>query len=101
MFIVRGVNVYPGQIDALLSRIPGLGSEYQVHLERRSDGKDYMTIRIERAADAPAETNGALAKAVASELKHALLVSSAVEPVPYGTLPRSEKKARRVFDARE
>ncbi len=101
MFIVRGVNVYPGQIDALLSRIPGLGSEYQVRLERRSDGKDYMTIRIERAPDAPEETNGTLAKAVASEVKHLLLVSSAVEPLPYGTLPRSEKKTRRVFDNRE
>ncbi|MGE5190227.1 MAG: phenylacetate--CoA ligase family protein [Gemmatimonadota bacterium] len=101
MFIVRGVNVYPGQIDALLSRIPGLGSEYQVHLERRPDGKDYMTIRIERAPDAPAEANGTLAKAVATELRHVLLVSSAVEPVAYGTLPRSEKKTRRVFDARE
>lgn len=101
MFIVRGVNVYPGQIDALLARVPGLGSEYQVHLERRTDGKDYMTIRIERAPDAPAETNGTLSKAVASELKHALLVSCAVEPVPYGTLPRSEKKTRRVFDTRD
>lgn len=101
MFIVRGVNVYPGQIDALLSGIHGLGSEYQVHLERRSDGKDYMTIRIERAADAPADSNGALAKSVASALKHALLVSAAVEPLSYGTLPRSEKKTRRVFDTRD
>ncbi len=49
MFIVRGVNVYPGQIDHILSQVPQAGSEFQVLLERGTDGKDYMTIRVERA----------------------------------------------------
>ena len=48
MFIVRGVNIYPSHIDEILSRIKGIGSEYQIHLDRLEDGKDYMTIKVER-----------------------------------------------------
>jgi len=50
MFIFRAVNIYPGQIDHILSSMEGVGSEYQIHLERREDGKDYMTIKVETAA---------------------------------------------------
>ena len=51
MFIFRAVNVYPGQIDHVLSAIPGIGSEYQVHLTRGKDGKDYMVIKAERGKE--------------------------------------------------
>ena len=49
MFIIRAVNIYPGQIDHILSNTKGVGSEYQIHLDRKEDGKDYMTIKVERA----------------------------------------------------
>jgi len=48
MFIIRAVNVYPGQIDSVLSNIKSIGSEYQVVLERR-DGKDFMILKVEGA----------------------------------------------------
>ncbi len=51
MFIFRAVNVYPGQVDHVLSRIAGIGSEYQIHLDRRADGKDYMLVKVERGID--------------------------------------------------
>jgi phenylacetate-CoA ligase len=98
--IFRGVNVYPGQIDELLATIDGLGSEFQVLLDHRSDGKDYMTIRVERAEDTPPTDDPQLARAIGSLIKHKLLVSGEVELLPYGELPRSEKKTRRMFDNR-
>ena len=98
--IFRGVNIYPGQIDELLATVPGLGSEFQVVLDHRPDGKDYMTIRIERGEETPPTDDGRLAKAIASIVKHKLLVSCEVELLPYGELPRSERKTRRMFDNR-
>lgn len=98
--IFRGVNVYPGQIDEILNTISGLGSEFQVVLGHGEDGRDYMTIRVERADDAAPDDDGRLSKAIGSGVKHALLVSCDVEVLPYGELPRSERKTKRMFDNR-
>jgi phenylacetate-CoA ligase len=100
MFIVRGVNVYPGQIDEVLSGIKGAGSEYQVHLEHRADGKDYMTLKVEREENIHSSGDNALSEIISKKLKNRLMVSGVVEIMPYGSLPRSEKKTKRVFDAR-
>lgn len=101
MFIIRAVNIYPGQIDHILSNTKGVGSEYQIHLERKEDGKDYMTIKVERAeAGDPAEDQ-TLISMIEEEIKKQILVSGKVEIVGYGSLPRSERKSKRVFDHRE
>ena len=101
MFIIRAVNIYPGQIDHILSNAKGVGSEYQIHLDRIEDGKDYMTIQVERAEDGNPGEDPTLAGAIEEEIKKQILVSGKVEIVHYGTLPRSERKSRRVFDHRE
>jgi len=100
MFIVRGVNVYPGQIDEVISAIKGAGSEYQVHLEHRSDGRDYMTIKVEREENFHESGDKALAEVISKKLRDKLMVSAAIDVMAYGSLPRSEKKTKRVFDAR-
>lgn len=100
MVVFRGVNVYPGQVDEVLSRIARIGSEYQVLLDRKADGKDYMTVRLELAADAVGSDIASIARIVTSEIKRNLMVSSTVELIPYGTLPRSDRKTRRIFDNR-
>jgi phenylacetate-CoA ligase len=100
MIIFRGVNVYPGQIDQVLSSVEGIGSEYQIHLERGRDGRDYMTIKVERARGADPSSDDWLAKRVAGEIKNKILISCSVEVVDYGSLPRSERKSQRVFDNR-
>ncbi|NCP04654.1 MAG: phenylacetate--CoA ligase, partial [Deltaproteobacteria bacterium] len=46
----RGVNIYPSSIDTILSAVPGLGSEYQIHLTRDRAGRDHMRLLIERAS---------------------------------------------------
>jgi phenylacetate-CoA ligase len=100
MFIIRAVNVYPGQIDHILSNVPGVGTEYQIHLDRRDDGKDYMTIKVERREGGDPSEDTALAGKIEEEIKKQILVSGKVEIGGYGTLPRSERKSKRVFDNR-
>jgi phenylacetate-CoA ligase len=98
MFIIRAVNIYPGQIDHILSNTKGIGSEYQIHLARKEDGKDYMTIKVERAEGSGPSGDSALANTIEEEIKKQILVSGKVEIVNYGVLPRSERKSKRVFD---
>jgi phenylacetate-CoA ligase len=100
MVVFRGVNIYPGQVDEVLSRVGGAGSEYQLHFERREDGKDHMILKVERAGAVGEAAEGALSREIASGIKHNLMVSCSVEILPYGSLPRSERKTRRVFDSR-
>jgi len=100
MFIVRAVNVYPGQIDHILSHTRGVGSEYQIILDRRPDGKDYMTVKVEREKGKVRSDDRELSQTIEEEIKKQILVSGRVEIVNYGELPRSERKSKRVFDNR-
>lgn len=101
MFIFRAVNIYPGQVDHVLSRIPGIGSEYQIVLQRGQDGRDHMTVKVERTQGAGREDDAALGRRIAGEIKKQIMVSAEIELVDYGSLPRSERKSKRVFDYRE
>jgi phenylacetate-CoA ligase len=101
MFIIRGVNIYPSQVDTIVSGMLGAGSEYQIFLERKQDGKDYMSVKVERANGADPSKDEALRKNLENEIKKNILVSGAVTIVDYGGLPRSERKSKRVFDNRE
>jgi phenylacetate-CoA ligase len=101
MFIFRGVNIYPGEIDTILSHIEGIGSEYQVILERKEDGKDYMLLRVERAENVDKSADERLCKVIQNEIKKRIMVTSMIEIVNYRELPRSERKTKRVFDNRE
>ena len=100
MFIVRAVNIYPGQIDHILSQTKQVGSEYQVILERGPDGKDYMTIRVERAEGAGKDGDKAIAAHLEHLIRHQILVSGKVEIVDFQSLPRTDRKSKRVFDNR-
>jgi phenylacetate-CoA ligase len=100
MFKFRGVNIYPSSIDRLLSEIPGLGSEYQMHLSRDDRGRDHMLVKVERGEGVEAARGGELGREVRYTIKHKLLVTPEVEIVGYGELPRSERKSQRVYDNR-
>ena len=101
MFIFRAVNIYPGQIDSVLSQLSGIACEYQIVLDRLSDGKDTMTIRIERAINESNSSDYQIISMIKEELKKKLLVTPEVEITDYGVLPRSDRKTKRVFDNRE
>ncbi len=100
MFKFRGVNIYPSSIDRLLSEVPGLGSEYQVHLSRDDAGRDHMLLRVERGEGVEPGRADELGREVRYLIKHKLMVTPDVDVTPYGELPRSERKSKRVFDTR-
>jgi len=100
MIIFRAVNIYPGQIDEVLSPIADASCEYQVHLDRKDDGKDYMTIRLECCDGYDPSLKPGLAAAVKAEVKKKIMVSCDVDIVDYCSLPRSERKSKRFFDNR-
>ena len=101
MFIFRAVNIYPGQIDEILSSLSEIGSEYQIVLDRRQDGRDYMTVRVESGEGVAASSYNAIAQNVSAEIKKKIMVSSQVEVLDHGSLPRSERKSKRLFDNRQ
>ncbi len=95
MLIIRGVNVYPSQIEAELLQIDGLSPHYQLH--KGSDGNlATLTVKVERAEDSVTEASAVLAAEAQQRIKTMVGVSTAVEVVEPGEVPRSQGKAQRV-----
>ncbi|MBO7435103.1 phenylacetate--CoA ligase [bacterium] len=96
MMKIKGVNVFPKQIEEILSSFPELSSEYQIRISHL-EGKDTMRIYV--------ETNGTvdfldMARRVAERVKSKIGFTPLVKVVELGVLPRSEKKSKRVIDER-
>lgn len=96
MMKIKGVNVFPKQIEGILAEFPELSSEYQIRISHL-EGRDTMRIYV--------ETDGTedfleVADRVAAEVKSAIGFTPLVKVVELGVLPRSEKKTQRVFDER-
>ena len=102
MQIVRGVNVFPSQIEHALVRLPGLSPHYQLILTTRADRQDELRVRIEPSAHhgADAGDRAALEARARAALRDALGLAVIVELAPPGSIPRSEGKAVRVLDQR-
>ncbi|HET8527620.1 MAG TPA: phenylacetate--CoA ligase [Gaiellaceae bacterium] len=90
MLVIRGVNVFPSEVERVLLEQPGLAPHYQLVVER-PDRLDTLTVQVEGRADPVA---------VRERLERALGLSAAVEVVAPGSIPRSEGKALRVLDRR-
>lgn len=98
MLVIRGVNLYPAEVERVLLAFPEVGPEYRLVVERPG-AMDSLTLEAELAnPDGPAPEG--LAAVVAQRIKEELGVSSTVRLCPPGTLPRAEGKARRVLDLR-
>ncbi|MGE5171378.1 MAG: phenylacetate--CoA ligase family protein, partial [Rudaea sp.] len=103
MFTVRGENVYPSEVDAVLSQLDGYGGEHRIVITREG-AMDELVIRIEIAASHAArgpDALGALRDEAARRLQKMLGLRSKIDVVPPGTFPRTDFKARRVIDDRE
>jgi phenylacetate-CoA ligase len=96
---IKGVNIYPGQIEDVISKISGASSEYQIILNR-NEGRDSMIFRVEVVSldDYKKEI---IKNAIIKAFKTFIGISPDVECLNLGTLPRSEKKSKRVFDNRD
>ncbi|WP_371522556.1 phenylacetate--CoA ligase PaaK [Kitasatospora sp. NBC_01300] len=100
MIILRGVNVFPTQIEEVLLRTPGVAPHFQLRLTRQGR-LDHMTVRVEARPDAPAEQRAAAREAIVRGVKDGVGVTVAVEVVEPYALERSVGKIRRVVDERE
>lgn len=100
MIILRGVNVFPTQIEEILLRTPAVAPHFQLLLTRRGR-LDHMTVRVEARPDAAPEQREAAGAAIARGVKDGVGVSVEVEVVEPYTLERSVGKIRRVTDLRE
>jgi len=100
MVVFRGVNIYPGQIDQILSSIPEIASEYQMVFDRGDDGRDYLTLKVECHGSPDRLKKEQISEMVSETIKNRMLFSCTTEVLNYNSLPRSEKKSKRVFDNR-
>jgi phenylacetate-CoA ligase len=98
MVKVKGVNIYPGQVDEVLRDVEGVSSEYQVMIDHLN-GKDIMTLFFETPARDP-DALRELEATVRDAFKSKVGVTVVPKAVGIGDLPRSEKKSNRIFDNR-
>ena len=102
MLIIRGINVFPSQIEYTLMRIPQVGEQYMIYVTREGD-LDRMQLQVEIRPEAfsdKVEDMVALRAHIESELKKYLNVAVEVELKAPGELPRFDGKAKRVIDKR-
>jgi len=103
MLIIRGVNVFPSQIEHTLMGIEGVGDNYQITVSKRGP-MDVMRLDVEvteKSVSDRVEDMVKMRNLIAGELKSDLGVTVEVNLVQPGTIPRSEGKAKRVIDKRK
>jgi phenylacetate-CoA ligase len=99
MMIVRGVNVFPTQVEELVLALPGLSPYFQCVLTR-PDRLDELEIVAEAGEDAPESSYAGLGRELAGRVKDRIGVTAAVRVVAPGGIERSVGKARRIVDHR-
>jgi phenylacetate-CoA ligase len=99
MIILRGVNVFPTQIEEIVLSTAGLSPHFQLTLSHR-ERMDEMTVLVEAATDCPSERREAAGPEIAAAVKDRVGVSVGVSIVDPDALERSMGKMRRVIDNR-
>ncbi len=96
MVKVKGVNIFPSQIDEMLKSIEGASSEYQAMIDH-PNGKDLFTLFVEVE---PKVNKYSLELEIQEEFKRKIGINAVIKLVEIGELPRSEKKSNRIYDYR-
>ncbi|MGX1669287.1 phenylacetate--CoA ligase PaaK [Streptomyces sp. NPDC055400] len=99
MVILRGVNLFPTQVEEIVLRTPGVAPHFQLRLTR-AGRMDALTVRAEARADATSAERDAAARSIATGVKDGIGVSVTVEVVDPETLERSVGKIKRIVDLR-
>jgi phenylacetate-CoA ligase len=103
MFIIRGVNVFPSQIETALMAVEGTLPHYQILLTRFK-GLDQIEVQVEVTAEVLSDSVGAmetLQQKLIHQIEHTIGLRAFVQLVEPHSLVRSEGKAKRVLDRRE
>lgn len=104
MLVVRGINVFPSQIEDVLLKIPEIGDYFQVVVDRKRHGLDEISIKVEMsdlAFTGELADFARLQKKVEDELKSVMKIRSKIELVEKGSLPRTEGKSKKIVDLRD
>lgn len=104
MLVVRGINVFPSQIEDVLLKIPEIGDYFQVVVDRKRHGLDEISIKVEMsdlAFTGELADLARLQKKVEDELKSVMKIRSKIELVEKGSLPRTEGKSKKIVDLRD
>lgn len=96
MVKVKGVNIFPSQIDNVLAKIDGASSEYQFMIDHLNE-RDICTLFVEVKSDF---NKYELEREIQEQFKNDIGIKIQVKPVNIGDLPRNEKKSTRIFDNR-
>ena len=100
LIILRGVNVFPSQIEEHILKIDGISPHYQIELSK-SGPLDVMKVRVEAApGNEDANRRGALAAQLAENIKQNVGISAEIDVTPVGKVDRSAGKAVRIIDRR-
>ena len=99
MIVLRGVNLFPSQIEELILRVPSLSPHFQCVLTRPGR-TDELTVRVERRPEADAGLAGEYGKALADMVKNSIGVTVRVDVADPETVERSAGKMRRIVDQR-
>jgi phenylacetate-CoA ligase len=95
MVVVRGINAFPAQVAAILNRNAALSGEYRIVLEGPGP-HDALPVEAELAEGRETTPSG-LNDAIATDIKRALGLTARIHLVPFGSLPRTEGKTRRLI----
>ena len=99
MFKVHGVNMFPSQVESLLQEVEGVSSEYQINIANdKEKNKDVILVTAEAIGDVSFERTQ---QRITELFKSRIGITPKITVVPIGTLPRSEKKTKRVIDHRD
>jgi phenylacetate-CoA ligase len=99
MIILRGVNLFPTQVEELILRVPALSPHFQLHLSRPGR-MDAMAIHVERRPDASPDAAEAAGAQLTTLIKNTIGVTAATLVQDPGTIERSLGKMRRIIDER-
>jgi phenylacetate-CoA ligase len=98
MLLVRGENIFPSQVEALLLSVEGLSGNYQLVVDREAKHLDSLQVLVEASGHGDLE---ALKRSAEDTIKETIGLTCQVTVLSPGVLPRSEGKAKRVIDKRE
>lgn len=98
MLVVRGVNLYPAEVERILLGFAEVGVAYRI-IVARTGGMDKLTVEVELASGTVVSAEG-LTRAIRERIKEQLGVTAEIRLCSLGTIPRAEGKAKRVLDLR-
>ncbi|MGF1684911.1 phenylacetate--CoA ligase PaaK [Photobacterium minamisatsumaniensis] len=99
MLIIRGVNVFPSQIEEQILEVGGLSPHYQIEVLKKGN-LDTLTVKVELKDSAAGYKNDEVVNELKHRIKTMVGISTKIDLLPSGGIPRSEGKAQRVLDLR-